>query len=60
MRKIRGKFIAILVCVCMLACQFPHVYAESDWIEIASVEEFLDFAENCRLDSGGEMVYNQS
>lgn len=51
MDKFMIKSVTILLCVCILACQNPIVFADSDWIGISSVEEFLAFAENCRLDS---------
>lgn len=52
MRK-TGKFLCIMLCITMLLCHIPPVFAEDSQgvIEISSVEAFLAFAEDCRLDS---------
>lgn len=50
MHKLHKRLISFLICVCMLGCCLPAVHAQTDWIEISSVEAFLNFAEDCRLD----------
>lgn len=51
MNKIGQRLFAVVICLCMLACCLPAVQAQTDWIDISSVEAFLTFAEDCRLDS---------
>ena len=43
--------VAVLLCVCLLYCGLPAAFADTEWIEIDSLEAFIEFAENCRLDS---------
>lgn len=51
MSKTIRCIVALLLCVSLLACYVPHVFAEENTVDIASLEDFLTFAENCRLDS---------
>ncbi len=52
MRK-RRHILILLLCSILLACSVYPAFAleDADVITISSLEEFLDFAENCRLDS---------
>ena len=47
------KILSLVLCVFLLTPWIVSVYADgtSDVIQIGSLEEFLEFAENCRLDS---------
>ena len=47
------KWICIVLCLCLLISNtsWLFVYGQTDVVTIASLEDFLAFAENCRLDS---------
>ncbi len=51
MKKMR-KFLTILLCICLLCLPFSAVMVNaSNELTIKTADEFLEFAENCRLDS---------
>ena len=47
----RKRMISWVLCVLLLLSSFLPVHAEEAAYSISTVEEFLTFAENCRLDS---------
>ena len=51
MRKNLVRIFAWVLCLCMATACIPNVFAQEETVDISSLEDFLEFAENCRLDS---------
>lgn len=55
------KLLCLMLCLCLVLCHVPAVFAQEGdaVVQISSLEEFLTFVENCRLDSYSRDKYFQ-